>query len=96
MWKYRSLIGVVSLGLMLTVFVGCSKVTAANYDKINTGMTVSEVEEILGKGTEKAGVAGAVGKVAGSGKILTWGDENKSITVTFANGKVAAKAKEGI
>ena len=51
-------------------------------------MTLGEVEGILGKGTEKSGLSGAVGNLSGSAKIMTWGDEQKSITITFANDKV--------
>jgi hypothetical protein len=81
---------------LLALACGCSKVSKANYDKVEVGMTTSQVEAILGKGTEKAGAGGAIGSLAGSGKIVTWGDENKSITVTFANDKVVAKAEKGL
>jgi hypothetical protein len=62
--------------LMITfciLLVGCSrntKLTKANFDKIQPGMTVAEVESILGPGeqeggdlaiAEGSGVAGAVG-----------------------------------
>ncbi len=93
----RKLIAVAVLGLVFAAVSGCgSKVSKSNYDKIETGMTLSQVEGILGKGTEKAGLAGAIGKVAGSAKVMTWGDEKKSITVTFANDKVVAKAQQGL
>jgi hypothetical protein len=89
--------GVAALALVLTALSGCgSKVTQSGYDKIANGMTVTQVEGILGKGTEKAGVGGAVGSLAGSARVVTWGDENKSITVTFVNDKVVAKAAQGL
>lgn len=96
MWKSRTVLGVALLGLMLIWLSGCSKVNQSNYDKIENGMTVSQVEAILGKGTEKAGAAGAIGALTGSGKVLTWGDDKKSITVTFVNDKVVAKAAQGL
>jgi len=96
MLKSRTVVGVALLGLMLILMAGCGKVSKSNYDKIENGMTVSQVEAILGKGTEKAGVAGAIGNLTGSGKVLTWGDDKKSITVTFANDKVVAKAAQGL
>jgi hypothetical protein len=96
MWKTRSLIGVALLGLMLLFLSGCSKVSQSNYDKIENGMTVSQVEAILGKGKEASGVGGAIGDLAGSAKVITWGDDKKSITVTFVNDKVTLKAQKGL
>lgn len=96
MRKPGKVIGVALLGLVFLAVSGCGKITKSNYDKIQTGMTVGQVEAILGKGTEKAGIAGAVGQVAGSGKVMTWGNEKKSITVTFANDKVVAKTEQGL
>jgi hypothetical protein len=96
MWKSRKVIGVALLGLVLVIMSSCGKVTQSNYDKIETGMTLVQVEGILGKGTEKAGVGGAIGNLAASGKVVTWGDEKKSITVTFANDKVVAKTQQGL
>jgi hypothetical protein len=89
-------VGVALLALLLVGLSGCDKVTRKNYAKIENGMTVSQVEKILGPGTENVGVAGAVGKLAGSAKVLTWGDDQKSITVTFANDKVVAKMAQGL
>ena len=96
MKSFRILTGLALIGLLLAGLVGCSKITKENYDKIETGMTLAEVEGILGKGTEKAGIAGAVGDLTGAGKVMTWGDEEKSITVTFANDKVTVKAQNGL
>ncbi len=96
MHKCRKIIGVALLALLFVGISGCGKVTKSNYDKIENGMTVSQVEKILGKGTEKVDVGGAIGKLSGSAKLLTWGDEKKSITVTFANDKVVAKTQQGL
>jgi hypothetical protein len=96
MWKFQHLIGVALLALLLIILPGCSKVTLENYNKIETNMTTSEVEDILGKGEEKVGAAGTIGDLTGSGKVLTWGSEEKSITITFANDKVVAKTQKGL
>jgi len=98
MSKSRALTGVALLALMLLLISisGCSKVNENNYEKIENGMTVSQVEAILGKGKVVGGIAGAIGNLAGSGKVLTWGDDRRSITVTFANDKVIAKAAQGL
>lgn len=96
MWKSRNLLGLALLGLVFLLISGCSKVSQSNYDKVQTDMTVSQVEAILGKGKQAASAAGAIGDLTGSGKVLTWGDDKKSITVTFANDKVIAKAAQGL
>ncbi len=96
MWASRKVIGAAVLALLFVIMSGCGKITQSNYDKIENGMTVSQVEEILGTGAEEAGVGGAIGKIAASGKVMTWGDEKKSITVTFANDKVVAKMQKGL
>lgn len=85
------------VGIVLGLFVvtGCSKVSQENYDKISTGMTVNEVEGILGGGKVEGGGGLAVGGVELSGKVMQWGDEAKHIKVTFANSKVVAKSKAG-
>ena len=87
--------------LLLASFVmvtatGCSKVTKSNYDKIETDMTLDEVKSILGEGTEKGGVAGTIGDITGSGKVIVWEEGEKSITVTFANDKVLKKLSKGL
>jgi hypothetical protein len=84
--------------------VGCggSKVSKVNYDKIKDGMTVAEVEGILGKGEEQASVsvpgasAGGVSVPGMSGKNYVWKDGTKVITITFLNDKVSAKAQAGL
>ena len=85
-----AIVALVLVGLGVVMLAGCgSKVTKSNFDKIKVGMTTAEVEGILGKGTESKGVAGSVGDLTGSAKIMTWTDGDKSITVTFVNDKVS-------
>lgn len=91
----------VAIGLLavlaLTMAVGCgSKISKENFDKIKTGMTQAQVEKILGKGTEEAAAGGALGALTGSGKVITWKDGEKSIIVTFVNGKVTTMVKKGL
>ncbi len=92
----RKIVGVALLGLAVLVLSGCNKLSKSNYDKIQNGMTSSQVEDILGQGTEKAGAGAAVGNLGGSAKVITWGDEKKSVTVTFVNDKVVLKAEQGL
>ena len=96
MRKSRSFVIRAVVACALLIVVGCGKVTQENYDKIESGMTVSQVESILGKGAEQSSIGGAIGELGGSAKIVTWGGENKSITITFINGQVATKAQKGL
>lgn len=64
-----------------------SKVSAENFERIQTGMSQKEVAAILGEPTETSAVS-----VAGlSGGMATWRDGNTEISVQFLNDKVQAK-----
>jgi hypothetical protein len=67
---------------------GCgSKVNQANFDKIQTDMTLEEVEKILGPPTESSGVS-----LGGfSGNTARWESDDSAISIQFLNGKVMAK-----
>jgi hypothetical protein len=92
-----ALVCIVLLGLGMIMLAGCgSKVTKSNFDQIKTGMTVAEVEGILGKGTESTGASGAIAGLAGSFKVMAWKDGDKTITVNFANDKVVLTASSGL
>jgi outer membrane protein assembly factor BamE (lipoprotein component of BamABCDE complex) len=69
-----------------------SKITKANYDRIKTGMTKKQVEEILGKG--KTGASGAIEDF--SGATVVWKDGDKIITIGFLNDKVKIKTESGL
>jgi outer membrane protein assembly factor BamE (lipoprotein component of BamABCDE complex) len=66
-----------------------SKVTKANMEKIKLGMKKPEVEDILGKGETKAGA-----KIEGftGADIIVWTGDEGTITIGFADDKVAAPA----
>jgi hypothetical protein len=86
-----------SLAVVLLVAVaGCAKVTLENYEKVTNGMTLAEVEDILGRGTVEAGGGGTLGDLSLSGKVVRWGSDEKHIKVTFVNDKVVAKAQQGL
>ena len=59
-------VNVVRLALVLLLCLAVpackSKVTKANFDKIKEGMTLAEVEKILGKGTKEGGDGRVTGK----------------------------------
>jgi len=79
---------------VLTIFVcvslvSCSgsKISQANFEKIQTGMTLAQVQAILGEPTESASL-----DVAGfSGTGSKWQAGEVTITIQFVNGKVIAK-----
>ena len=84
---------------------GCgSDVSQSNYDKISNGMTVDQVESILGKSKEQQSSEMATPGMAAGGlsvpgmsmKALTWKDGSKTISVTFQNDKVMSKAENGL
>lgn len=64
-----------------------SKISAENFERIQTGMTQKEVVAILGEPTETSAIS-----IAGlSGGMATWRDGNTEISVQFLNDKVQAK-----
>ncbi len=95
----KTLLTVVVLGsLSLFLAAGCSGakgVSQSNFEKIENGMTLSQVEAILGEGKEGASVAGAIGEMAGQGAAYVWEDGDKKITVMFKDDKVVSKTKVG-
>lgn len=70
---------VVAMGLLLAM-LGCSKLTLENYDKITTGMTYEEVTQLIGTPEQCDDVLGV--------RNCTWGDEKRSVSVSFVGGKV--------
>jgi hypothetical protein len=87
---------VVTLSLLLTSCTG--KLNKDNYDKISNGMSVSQVESILGKGESQASSSVDLGEYGGniSSEVMTWQSGTKVISITFSNGKVMAKAQNGL
>jgi hypothetical protein len=73
------------LGLVLA---GCSKITQANYDKIEMGMTYQEVVDIIGAPDEMQDVMGA--------KNCVWGKDSKVINIKFIGDKVVFHSAKGL
>jgi hypothetical protein len=69
-------------------------VTRAKYDKIKTGMSSSDVEDLLGgRGREVTTTKGG-GKTF---RVQAWdGEDFKTIIVTFQNDKVLTKTEAGL
>lgn len=72
-----------------------SAVTQSNYDKIQTGMSLVEVEAILGKGNQQASSGESFGGIMMNAKGVVWQDGSKIITVMFMNNEVQSKSQMG-
>jgi hypothetical protein len=104
--------GGLSLALLACLLAsGCAnKVTKANFDKVATGMTLKEVEALLGKGVKEegdgSGVAAQFGVDVGGGVSVqvgnkaieryVWESGDKKITVYFQSGKATNKDQQGL
>jgi coenzyme F420-reducing hydrogenase gamma subunit len=80
----------VALGMVICMsLVSCSgsRISQANFEKIQTGMPLSQVIAILGEPTESSSVDVAVV----SGTVSKWKAADVTITIQFVNSKVVAK-----
>jgi hypothetical protein len=81
------------------LLISCSsKINKDNYQKISNGMSVSQVESILGKGESQASSNVDLGEYGGnvSSEVITWQEGTNVISITFSNGTVMAKAQSGL
>ena len=89
-----------TISITITLFLSsCSvKLNKDNYDKISNNMSISQVESILGKGESQASSNVDLGEYGGniSSEVMTWQTGTKVISITFSNGKVMAKAQNGL
>jgi hypothetical protein len=76
-----------SFALLLLV-IGCSKVTKANIDKVQKGMTEAEVVQLLGAGTPTTRDT-----TPPDMKEMTWEGGSDTIMVQFKDGKVEGLMK---
>ena len=105
--KHVRLVIVISFLALCCALTGCgkSKINQANFDKLEKGMTLEEVEHILGNGTPASGdgalVAAQVGVDVGGGARASstveyvWESGQNSITVAIRQGKVIQISKKG-
>lgn len=94
------------LALSMLMLTGCEEtITRENFDQIEVGMDMAEVESILGgSGSLQAasgvgiGASGLPEKQGGEGdtKDYLWGDETEGILVKFKEGKVFHKQPYGL
>ncbi len=65
--------------LMVLLLVGCSKLTMNNYNKLKAGMSYNEVITIIGAPDKCSDLMVM--------RVCEWGNEKKSINVTFTGDK---------
>lgn len=100
-----------SLALAAALVLGlnaCGKITRENADKIRNGMTEQDLAALLGEPTHvtEAAMPDMTAMTAGglpgapaapqAVKQSVWQNGSKVITVTFVDGKVAAKVTSGL
>lgn len=88
--------------LSLSLLAGCKdKITQENFDRISKGMTIEQVEGVLGKGEEQTAGgmsisgAGIASSGVGSSQITyVWKGKDMTITVVTDKGKVVQVYKQ--
>jgi hypothetical protein len=74
--------------LIVLLIAGCSKLTMENYNKLKIGMAYNQVVDAIGSPDKCSDVMGV--------KNCEWGNESKSINVTFAGDKVLFYTSNGL
>lgn len=96
----------VAMGLLLAgsiLLASCEQVvTAENYEQITVGMTLGQVEAILGPGQEEASAGVGIGSAGllersarDTRRTYVWEESGRQIIITFDDGKVVSKRKSG-
>jgi hypothetical protein len=78
----------VALVALLIGVSGCSKMTAENFAKLQTGMSFAEVNAILGSPQSCDEALGF--------RSCQWGDEKSHVTARFVAGKMVLLAAKNI
>ncbi len=87
-WKYTMKIRTLIALVLVTMLIGCTKLTMENYEKIKVGIGYSDVVKILGKPDSCSEALFA--------KSCVWGNEQKNITVNFLGDKVILPTRKNI
>ena len=74
--RFRALV----VMIIVLLIAGCGKLTMKNYNKLKLGMAYNEVVNTIGAPDKCSDVMGM--------RNCEWGNEKKSINVTFAGDKV--------
>lgn len=76
------------VALMVLLIAGCGKLNMENYNRLKVGMSYDEVVGIIGPPDKCSEVMGV--------RNCQWGDENKSINVSFAGDRALVFACNGL
>ncbi len=78
-----------AIAVAIGILIGLrgTTVTLSNYNKIQNGMTIEQVKEILGSPTEEQN--GGVGPLEATSMVYR--SRQNEITINFVNGKVVMK-----
>ncbi|MBP8203574.1 MAG: outer membrane protein assembly factor BamE [Pseudomonas sp.] len=79
---------VVALLAACLLLAACNKISQDNYAQLKPGMSKGDVEGLLGKPAECAGALGM--------SSCTWGDEQRFISVQYANDQVLMFSGKGL
>jgi outer membrane protein assembly factor BamE (lipoprotein component of BamABCDE complex) len=82
----KAVVLVMAICMSLVSCIGLP-ISQENFEKIQTGMSLAQVQAILGPPTESSSVDVAVF----SGTVSKWKALDVTITIQFVNGKVVAK-----
>lgn len=77
-----------ALVALLIGLAGCSKLTAENYAKLQTGMSFADVAAILGQPQSCDDALGF--------KSCRWGDDKSNVTVRFVADKLVLHSAENL
>lgn len=74
--------------MVALALAGCSKLTEANYAKLKTGMTIEEIEAVIGSADRCEETLGF--------RACEWGSEEKYIRVKYLGEKAISLSKKGL
>jgi hypothetical protein len=90
--KPFTLLKPITLLILITLLLACgSKINESNYQKIQEGMTMEQVQTILGEPSKTSSVG--IGSL--SGTTATWTYDKLTISIQFFNNKVQLKSMDG-
>lgn len=103
MFNARRYVSLAAAAVVACAVAGCeSAVTMDNYEQLEKGMTLSQVESIMGGSGEDQtmggvgiGATGVEGQAA-TESVYVWSEGNAQIIVTFRNGEMYNKRQVGL
>jgi hypothetical protein len=88
MYKVSRIISMLLALSLCLMALGCDNLTQENYNKIKVGMSLQEVEKLLGSSPTCDSAVGM--------KNCTWGTAEKHVKVQFVADKVAMYSAKGL